>query len=59
MSRHTTPEPFKINVADAVLTDLRERLDERRVADIIASVRAEHEVLIGMRSGRAGTGLGP
>ncbi len=26
MSRYTTPEPFKINVADAVLADLRERL---------------------------------
>lgn len=30
MSRHTTPEPFKINVADAVLTDLRERLERVR-----------------------------
>ncbi len=30
MSRHTTPEPFKINVADSVLTDLRERLERVR-----------------------------
>jgi pimeloyl-ACP methyl ester carboxylesterase len=30
MSRHTTPEPFTINVPDSVLTDLRERLDRVR-----------------------------
>jgi microsomal epoxide hydrolase len=28
--QHTTPEPFTINVSDAVLTDLRERLDRVR-----------------------------
>ena len=30
MPRHTTPEPFTINVPDSVLTDLRERLDRVR-----------------------------
>lgn len=30
MSRHTTPEPFCINVADSVLADLRERLERVR-----------------------------
>ncbi|MBI2803286.1 MAG: epoxide hydrolase [Gammaproteobacteria bacterium] len=30
MSRYTTPEPFSIDVSDAVLTDLRERLERVR-----------------------------
>ena len=30
MSRHMTPEPFSINVADSVLADLRERLERVR-----------------------------
>ena len=30
MSRYTTPEPFTINVPDAMLTDLHERLDRVR-----------------------------
>lgn len=30
MPRHTTPEPFTINVPDSVLTDLRERLERVR-----------------------------
>ncbi len=30
MSRHTTPEPFKIEVADSVLSDLRARLERVR-----------------------------
>jgi microsomal epoxide hydrolase len=30
MAQYTAPEPFTINVPDAVLTDLRERLDRVR-----------------------------
>ena len=30
MARHTAPESFTINVSDALLTDLRERLDRVR-----------------------------